>query len=101
MEAPVVMPIKIPEEFPTHSYHALLRTRESNRDQGTKHPPNKDKTRYQDLELQSSQNQMSKCQHKNTVNIGQDNMTPLAPSNFTTIALRTATQLKHKTKALK
>lgn len=30
----------------TYSHHTLLRFREGNRNQGVKHPPNKDQTRY-------------------------------------------------------
>lgn len=39
----------------THSHHTPLRTIESNRNQGTKHLPSKDRTRYQHRELRSPQ----------------------------------------------
>jgi hypothetical protein len=100
MEAPVVITNKILEEFPIHSYHTLIRIREGNRNQGTKHPPNKDKIRYQDQELQSSQNQMSRCQHKNTVNNCHDNMSPLEPRNFATVSLENCTIAEAKDKYL-
>ena len=44
----------------------------------------RNKTPTKDLELQSSQTQMPRCQHKNTINNSQDNMSPLEPSNPTT-----------------
>jgi hypothetical protein len=48
------------------------KTRKSNRNQGMKHPLNKDKIRYHHLELQSSQIQMAKLQCKNRINYCQD-----------------------------
>lgn len=41
---------------------------QSKRKQGIEHPMNKDKTRYPHLESQSSQTQMSRHQHKITIN---------------------------------
>ena len=45
-QIPVDTSARIPEDFPTRP-HILLRTRKGNRNQGTKHSPQKDKTRYQ------------------------------------------------------
>jgi hypothetical protein len=41
-----------------NSHHTLLGTKNEKRNQGTKHPPNKDKTSYQHLELQPSKTEI-------------------------------------------
>lgn len=46
-----------------------------------KHLPNKDQTRRQHLELQSSQTKMSRHQCKNTINNSQNTVPPLESSN--------------------
>lgn len=46
---------------PTYS----LKLQRENRSQGTKQPPNEDKSRNQNLDLKSSSNQMAKHHHKN------------------------------------
>lgn len=45
----------------------FLKSIEGNGNQGTEHPPNKDRTRYQCLELQSPKTQMPRRQFKNTI----------------------------------
>jgi hypothetical protein len=59
--------------------HSPKKKRAKAKEQNTS--PNKDKTRYQHLELQPTQTQMPRSQHKNTINNSQDNMAPLEPSN--------------------
>ena len=81
----------------THSYHTLLRTRKDNRNQGSEQSPNKYKTRYQHLELQSSQTQMPK---NTTINV-YDICLHESPATLTQHALNITTQLKLKTKTLK
>ena len=53
LELPVPTPISITED--SDSVHIFITSREERENQGTKHTPNTDKTRYQDRELQSSQ----------------------------------------------
>lgn len=65
-EPSVATPTRIPEAFPI-SHHTLLRTRVSHRNQERKHPLNKDKARYQQVESQPSQTQMPRCQNKTTL----------------------------------
>lgn len=60
----------------------LLRFGKGNRSQNIENPQNKDKTRYQHIELQSSQTQMPMCHHK--IDNSQDNMSPLDTLNLTT-----------------
>lgn len=57
---------------PIHS----LKLERGNRSQGTKQPPNEDKSRNQNLDLKSSPKQMSKHHHKNTTISIQGNMSP-------------------------
>lgn len=55
-----------------------------NRNPGIKPSPNKNKTRYQHLDISSPQSQMSRFQCKSTVNNIQDSMSSLEPSIPTT-----------------
>lgn len=61
----------------THKHEKLLRFREKSRNQGMENSPN-NKSRYHDLELQSSHQQKKKFSST------QDNMPPLEPNNPTT-----------------
>lgn len=45
------------------------------------HPPNKDMSRYQHLELKPSQSQRPRHQSENTMNKSQNNMSPLELTN--------------------
>lgn len=76
----------IPQIFPPGitQTQILLRIKEGYRNQGTRPPPNKYKSRYQHLLLQYPQTQILRQQHKNTINNRQDDMYLLKLSNFTT-----------------
>lgn len=50
------------------------------RNQGTKYSPNKNKPWNQHWDLESPQTQIPKCQHKNTINNSQNNMSLLEHS---------------------
>lgn len=55
----------------THGYHIFLRSRENNINQGTEHPPNKDKATYQHLQSpQSPQPQIPRHKDTNTQSLG-------------------------------
>lgn len=64
-----------------------LKCREENRNQRPENLPNKNKTRYQHIELKLSQTQMTRHYHKTIISKSQDNMPPLEPRNSTTIVI--------------
>lgn len=68
-----------------HNHQTLLKSREINRKKEMKHPPIKDKNRYQHLESQLSQTQISRRQHKSTIVNTQDSMIAPEPTNSTIV----------------
>lgn len=67
-----------PQTYSLPGHYSLVWTREGNRNQGTEHQPNKDKIRYEHLEVQLSQTQMPRHQCK--ISNSQDGLSPLQPS---------------------
>lgn len=81
----------------THSHHTYLRPRQGHRNQGTKHPFHKDKTRYWHLELQSSQSQSGYPDASIKTQLTARTVSALEPSNPTSTGSEVGAQLKHKT----
>lgn len=72
-----------------------------NRNQMTKHSPNKDKNRCQHVELHSPEIKIHQGQCKSKINNNQANMSPQKSSKLTTVSLKNCNISKYKTKTIK
>jgi hypothetical protein len=81
--------------------HFPLRFRDSNRNQSIEHLTSEVKKKYMSPELQSSQTEMPRHQHKNTINNSQDNVSPLEPRSPINGDPRNVIKLKHKIRTSK